>query len=47
MLKPALQKVATQKGIKFTNKTTKDELIQLIEGNTKKAKVGEKFAGEY
>jgi hypothetical protein len=47
MTKAQLQAVCDQKGIKYTSKTTKDELIKLINKDKKSAKVGESFEGEY
>lgn len=47
MTKAQLQAVCDQKGIKYTSKTIKDELIKLINAGKKSAKIGKSFNGEY
>lgn len=47
MTKKQLQEVATRKGVTFTSKTTKEELIKAIEAKSVKAEVGKSTSGEY
>lgn len=50
MTKVQLQEVCTQKGIKFTSKMSKQDLIALLKAEKSsepKAKKGTEFKGEY
>lgn len=47
MTKEQLQEIAKRKQIKFTTKTTKAQLIVLLEGNKPKAVEGPRSSGEY